>query len=189
MLSLDWKLSVTNLNLVEWLTICSYFLSAYLCTQAKNNWPSYNSKIDQRVTTFWKCVSVILVVLALSEILDIQKLITHIARQFSKASGWYDRRGEYQQKIILLVITITFSAFIYFSILFRKIIRQKLPALVGIAFLCGYIAVRLVSFHDVDSLLNMKVIGVELNGLIELASVFCIGSSAGLTAFRYRLLT
>ena len=184
LLSFDWSVSLVRMNPVEWLTTLSYFLVAFLTWQAGKKWTSGETKICSRVVTFWKSVTIILVLLGISELFDIQLLITHVIRQMSKAAGWYHQRGEFQKQVILYLILASFIAFFSIVILFRKVLLEKILALVAIAFLCGYIAVRLVSYHDVDALLAHKFIGVQLYWLFELVSVSCIGFSAGFIAFK-----
>lgn len=184
LLSFDWGISLVRMNPVEWLTTLSYFFVAFLTWQAGKKWTSVETKIYSRVVTFWKSVTVILIVLGISELFDIQLLITHIVRQMSKAAGWYHQRGGFQKQVILLLILASFSVFFCIAILFRKVLLEKILALTAIAFLCGYIAVRLVSYHDVDALLAQKFVGVQLYWLFELVSVSCIGFSASFIAFR-----
>lgn len=191
LLDFNWRNGVSHVtNPMLILTTLCYFVSAFICHQAGKIPVQRNSnpKIDQRVSRFWKTVTVLLIVFGITELLDIQLFLTHVARQISKACGWYQQRAPVQKQIIWSSIILAMGAFIYISVLLRRILWKKVPALFGIAFLCGFIAVRAVSYHHVDSFLNDNVAGIQLNWLFELIALLFISISAifSLGQSRYR---
>ena len=176
LLDFNWHAGVSRLHnpMLMFTTLC-YLFSAFICHQAGKTEKSHkHPKVSQRVSRFWKTVTILLVVFGMTELLDIQLFLTHVVRQISKAYGWYHQRAPFQKGVVWISIVMAFAAFVYISILFRRILWKKVPALFGIVFLCGFIAVRAVSYHQVDSFLNDQVGGIQLNWIFELIALFSI---------------
>lgn len=183
----QWNLSLSYTNPMFWVLGLSYFWAAYLSFKASKAYEVGNSKtkVTQRIILFWRTIAYLLLGLGIIELLDLQLLLTHTVRQFSKAAGWYHQRQPFQKQIIWSIITLS-SLFFFSGLIFiRRVLFQKLVALCGIAFLCGFIGVRAVSYHHVDSFLEAPVWNfVQMKWCIEFLAISCIGISAG---FTYRI--
>lgn len=180
-LSFDWRFGLKNAtNPLLWIVTVSYFMASFASYRARKSVEKYEThpKILERASRFWRTVTILLIVFGISEFLDMQLFLTHVARQISKACGWYHERHPFQKSIIWITVFLALTAFVLIMILFRKVLMQKILGLFGIAFLCCFVAVRAVSYHDVDAFLNTHFIGLPVGIFCELCAICCISISA-----------
>ncbi|WP_309610239.1 hypothetical protein [Sphingomonas sp.] len=137
------------------------------------------SRPDRR---FWSAVALLLVALGINKQLDLQSLLTTVARNLAHAQHWYDQRRTYQTLFIALLVGLCLITVLF---LWRRTRRSSGPvraALVGIVVLLGFIAVRAASFDHVDALLMDRIGGWRLNWLLELGGIALIGLPAAVAA-------
>ena len=116
--------------------------------------------------------------LALARNLDFGPEITSAGRDFAKAHGWYPERREYQRAVDILLAT--GCGALALSVLAFRPWRERGRIVASCLFLAllAYVAIRAVSYHNVDQLLyNRSIDGVRINAIIELALIGAIGAT------------
>ncbi len=158
-----------------WAYVCAGGLSAYA---AKSVTYANGAGDGQRTRRLWLSVAVLLGCLAINKQLDLQSLVTDIARVISRWQGWYEERREYQRWFVGLAIVGSASLAVWFSVRFRKLWMSHGLLLAGIFFLLTFIVVRAISFHHVDQFLRFRLAGAKMNWVLELSGIFLVGMAA-----------
>lgn len=195
----QWSLGTGDDTFLGWVTVLAYFGVAWLCLRAfmceksgpqrpyvatirslvrvmRRHWPS--PPLPARRAAFWLVLFVLLCGLGLNKQLDLQTLLTDIARLFSKSLGFYEGRRPLQVLFILFVLGVgALFAFNVARLVKGQILDLKL-ALLGTITIVSFVAIRAASFHHVDQLLNFHAGGIRLNAVFELAGISMIGVAA-----------
>ena len=169
-----WTPGIGDPTPLGWATVIAYGVAALLAVLAARQ-----SRPDRR---FWSAVALLLIALGINKQLDLQSLLTTVARNLAHAQHWYDQRRTYQALFIASLIAL---CLITILILWRRTRRASGPvraALVGVVVLLGFIAVRAASFDHFDTLLMDRIGGWRLNWLLELGGIALIGLPAAVAA-------
>lgn len=143
-----------------------YFIAAMLAFGAMRAGGDGVSRRAARSTVrFWLLVAVALALLGLNKQLDLQRLVTQLARDAAKEGGWYRDRKPVQVAAVALVATLGVGAVAFAAFRLRHALREVWPALVGLALVGAYVAARVTSLHAVDVLLTLGP--VKLKWLLE----------------------
>lgn len=167
----NWSPGIGDPSIVGWFTVVAYFAAAYLCFRARRRVPAAPAR-------FWKLIALVLVALGINKQLDVQSLLTELARISAHEQGWYEERRAVQRAFILGVAAVAACAA---ALLALSVYRQGRPARVaaaGMAFICGYVVIRAASFHHVDQLIGSSIVGVRLNWLFELTGIGVVAVGA-----------
>lgn len=162
----------------RWILFLCYLFTARLCHWTSARWKLHPMDLSSRIYLLWRFGAILMLFLGITGFLNLQNLFTQCARQLSQAQGWYDCRSHFQLSVIYCCGAISLCGFFSILFLFRKVIIEKFLALFGMAFLCGFVAIRAVSYHDVDSFLRQQWIGVDYGWIFEFAGIFCIAIAA-----------
>lgn len=164
-----WVPGIGDPTFIGWFTVAVYFLAVIICFKA-----SLITKTNNSAKTFWLFLALILIVLGINKQLDLQTLFTLIGKNIAIEQGWYkDRR-------IIQVGFIIFIGFLGVIGLSTLLIKNKSAcaeiktALFGCVILFTFIIIRAASFHHMDVFINMKLIGITVNGVLELGSLIII---------------
>jgi hypothetical protein len=125
-------------------------------------------------------------VLCLNKQLDLQSLFTDIGRTLATRWGWYDERRTIQLLFVIAAAAAGTAMVIYIASKTRSILRERKLLLFGLAFLLTFIVIRAASFHHVATVLAAEVLGVRVNGILELTGILMIALSAARSIFRPR---
>jgi hypothetical protein len=163
----QWSPGLGDNNLMGWLTVVVYLVAALAAAGAARSL-SGSMPEARRERAFWWIAAAVLLALGVNKQLDLQSLLTMIARCHAQLSGWYDMRRVVQEVFIFLVAGGGLVALGLLALLLRGILGRVWPALLGLGFVCVFVVVRAASFHHVDMLLGSYAGGVKLNWLLEL---------------------
>ena len=173
-----WHPGIGDPTLMGWLTVVAYFVTAWLCARAAR--AAHASAFVQRarLAAYWIGLTVLLTFLGFNKQLDLQSLFTQTARDLSLARGWYEERRTYQLVFIVGVgLASVFTTVVAFVWL-RRHLRRLGGGLLGLGLLLGFVAVRAASFHHVDQLLSVELVGLRFNWIMELGAIALIARSA-----------
>jgi len=121
-----WTPTIGDPTFVGWLTVAAYFLVGALCLRAfmaeksgksrpylasifalvrvmKRSWPA--PPLPARRAGIWLVISGLMFALGVNKQLDLQTLLTDLARALAHYQGWYDDRHPIQIFFILLMLT------------------------------------------------------------------------------------
>jgi hypothetical protein len=163
----QWSPGLGDNHWVGWLTVAVY-LVAGLAAGAAARAVSGAEAGDRRERLFWWITAVTLLALAANKQLDLQSLLTMIARCHAQLSGWYNDRRIVQEVFIILIAVAGVLSLALMALILRGILGRVWPALLGLGFVCVFVVVRAASFHHVDIFLGSAIGGIKMNWLLEL---------------------
>ncbi|MFN7222532.1 MAG: hypothetical protein ACK4MS_00770 [Paracoccaceae bacterium] len=167
-----WSPQIGDPSLGGWLTVAAYLICAVLALLVLRRIGG------GRTRTFWVLICIVMAFLAVNKQLDLQSALTATGRCISRLQGWYEDRRVFQRHFIqglLLVVGTMLALGLY---LMRRDLKRNGLALLGLAVVAGFVAVRAVGFHHFDSVINMRVQDVRLNVVFELAGLVLIAVNA-----------
>ena len=177
-----------------WFIFYSYFAVAVLCARAfqvsligsrlATDYPNPERRTSDRRAAyrasvmFWGLVIVMFVALGINKQIDLQTWLTDVGRRMSMAQGWYEQRAMVQT---IFVLVIAVSGVVALSVLL-KLTRDLLPrhvlAFVGLAILAVFLIMRAASFHDLEAVIRLEILGMRLSWYLEMSGVLCVGTCA-----------
>lgn len=173
----QWHWGLGDNNVVGWATVLVYLLAGLASAQAALALRGPDG-VQRRERRFWWIAAAILLALAVNKQLDLQTLLTLVARCHAQLAGWYDIRRTIQREFILGVAVAGGGLMLVLAWLLRGILGRVWPALLGLGFVCVFVLVRAASFHHVDSLLGTWVFGVKMNWVFELPGPILVAIAA-----------
>lgn len=177
-----WGPGLGDNDVMGWVTVLVYLASAVSSARA-----ALALQNDRRERRFWWIACAVLLFLALNKQLDLQSLLTMVGRCHASLAGWYEERRAVQRAFVLAVAGGGVVALVLLALLLRGILRRVWAALLGLAFVCGFVVIRAASFHHVDVLIGTSALGVKVNWLLELPGpllVLAVGMRRRLTKER-----
>lgn len=171
--------------MAEWTTSAAYVLAAWLGWQAMSRVRQHcqGAQADSR-KVFWMMAAPMLVLLCISKFCDLSTMVSTMARQMAKTEGWYVHRRIFQIFTILGTGVIGVSVVGYMAWRQRDLSNRYVGALFGMVYLVGFVVVRAISLHQIDSFLSLNVSGFSVNWLLENAGIACVCVAAYFTARR-----
>lgn len=144
------------------------------------------SSREQAHSRLWRfsllLASVLSLFLAVASYGDLSDVLTGFGRDRAQSAGWYDTRRGVQAAVVVGLFALWCVSVLVsiYAVPSRR--RNYLPAVIGLFTLWGFVAVRLVSYHDVDTLLYSRHLGgarivavVEVSLLAATAAAFVFG--------------
>ncbi len=158
-----WVPGIGDPTPMGWATVGAYLAAASLCLLwARPSGAGRGLPLS---------IAALMALLAINKQLDLQSLFTELARDLLKARGWYERRRELQLIFIASISIGSVASLILLVWVLRRRVREAGLALLGLAFLSGFVLVRAASFHTVDHGLGESLGGLKLNWLLELGGI------------------
>lgn len=173
----QWHWGLGDNNVVGWATVLVYLAAGLASARAALALRGPDAVL-RRERRFWWIAAAILLALAVNKQLDLQTLLTLIARCHAQLAGWYDIRRTIQREFILGVAVAGAGLMLVLAWLLRGILGRVWPALLGLGFVCVFVLVRAASFHHVDSLLGTWIFGVKMNWVFELPGPILVATAA-----------
>lgn len=169
----EWRPGIGDPTVSGWLTVVAYFVAAGLSFRAANR-AQFSGRHWQTESMFWACVTLAMIALGINKQLDLQSLITELARGWAKETGWYDSRRTVQKLAIGLMAAFSAITALLIGVLLRKVASEARVAALGVCFVLAFVVIRAASFHSVDALISRGAIGVSWNALLELPGILVI---------------
>ncbi len=179
LIQLNWTPGIGDPTFIGWLTVGAYFATSIFCVTCARQLarlPSIENASTYRI--FWWIMAAALFLLGINKQLDLQTLLTEIAKVAAKRQGWYEQRRAVQEFFIAAIACGGFGFLLYISQRLKKLWKENHLALTGVVFLVSFIIIRATSFHGVDTILGLKRFGVKVNSFLELGGIACIWLSA-----------
>lgn len=167
-----WQPRIGDPDATGWLTVLAYLLCFVLAAQV------WRRLRGHRGRSFWALIAVLMIFLAVNKQLDLQSALTALARCMAQAEGWYDSRRIVQVAFIAGLLWLMLSGLIIALHTLRGRLLRDGAALLGLAVLCSFVAVRAVGFHQMDALIGHRHLGVSTNYLFENTGLLLIALNA-----------
>ena len=170
-----WTPGIGDPTVLGWVSVVAYFVAAWLCQRASRKRLDPASELPtHRLVRFWLALALIMCVLGINKQLDLQSLLTQVGRDLAIAQGWYQDRRSVQLWFVGIVLAIALAAFggiLFWAWPFRRYIW--VPSL-GMGLLLAFVLIRASSFHHMDVLIGLPVLGVKMNAILGLGSIAVI---------------
>jgi hypothetical protein len=163
---------IRDLSIVGWLIALLYFLAAIRCwiIARRLRWAAHDIDGTKELRC-WRSITASCFVLGLSKQLDIPTVLTNSGRLIARLQGWYDQRRSAQLALVAVLALVSLIALILLVRWARNAPVSTWLAVAASVMLVGYFAIRAVSFHSVDRLISMRILGVSLNSILEIAGI------------------
>jgi hypothetical protein len=158
----------------NWLRVFAYGLAAAACVHAGLRERRRRSSAPSRDIwpAFWFLTAALLGVMALARAADIGELVSELGRRTARDEGWYEIRREYQAAAVASVGAIWFVAVVVAVWRVPERRRRYLPAALVVFTLFCFAGIRIISLHQVDTLLyNRPIRGVRIVAIVELTGI------------------
>lgn len=171
----NWLATIAHPDLADWLTVAAYLLAALLAVGAAG----YAIRRDnERERLFWRIAAVALVLLSINELLDLQTLLTGIAKVHAKSHGWYEGRLAVQEEFVIGLIAATLVVGIALFALTKGMHGAVRIALAGFAFIGIFILYRAASIHHFDRLFGLGPTTFNVGSMQEMAGILVVMAAA-----------
>lgn len=167
-----WTPRIGDPEVTGWLTVLAYLLCMVLSAKV---WRRLKGR---RGRAFWGVMAVAMLLLAINKQLDLQSAMTALGRCMAHAQGWYEARRPIQVAVIAALLIAMPLALLTGLRMMRGQLRMNGVAMLGLAVLCSYVAVRAIGFHRMDALIGHREFGVSTNFLLENAGLLLIALNA-----------
>lgn len=166
-----WSPKIGDPTVMGWATVASYLVVSMFAALV-------SFRITGRQRIFWLTLSALLLALAINKQLDLQSAMTAAGRCIAKAQGWYGERQSVQIKFIFSIIATSVLASLLLSWAMRRELVDIWLALIGLAFLLAFIAIRAAGFHHFDQFIGHEIGSIRMNWVIEIGGIAMIAANA-----------
>lgn len=172
-----WTPGIGDPNIMGWITVAIYAACALAALILSIRNP-FHGPGAARERMFWGGVCVLMAFLGVNKELDLQTLMTVIGRCHAQINGWYDDRQAVQRGFIRALALGALLFALGTAWFLRASLRRNILAVLGLAFVLGFVVIRAVGFHDVDHLISAEVMSIRVNWILELSGLVLILLSA-----------
>lgn len=162
-----WSPVIGDNHPVGWLTVAVYLLATVACARTALG-TGFTPLKEKREQAFWWLATSLMAFLAVNKQIDLQSLLTAVARCAALDQGWYEDRQAVQRGFIIGLIAGGVAGILLASFLLQGTFARTGLALIGLTCVSVFVGIRAVSFHQVDALIGMWVLGLRMNWLLEL---------------------
>ena len=133
--------------------------------------------------TFWFATGGLLLTMALGRASNVSDLLTDLGRERARSDGWYEVRRSLQAWVVGAVAAVwaVTVAFAIWRVPERR--RRYLPTALVVFTLVCFVGIRLISLHQIDTLLDRDVRGVSIGAVTEVGLLLLV---VAVTAWRFR---
>lgn len=119
---------------------------------------------------YWFMSAALLVVIGVGRAGALGDLISEIGREQARSNGWYDTRRSLQAAVVIAVAVVWFLGVAVAVLRVPPRRRRYLPHVILLSTIIAFAAIRLVSLHQIDTVLYRRdVAGVRIVALVELS--------------------
>jgi hypothetical protein len=172
----EWSPGIGDPTVIGWVTVVAYVVAFLMCVRAWRTAAAINEK--NRLTIAWGVLTALMLFLGINKQLDLQSLLTVVARRAALRGGWYPRRRPVQLGFIGAMLVAGAGALTVGGWLMRRHLREFWLAGIGAVFIVVFVLVRASSFHHVDTFLRSGPPNLHFNAILELGGIGCIGYAA-----------
>ena len=133
--------------------------------------------------TFWFATGALLLIMAFGRASNVSDLLTEIGREQARSDGWYEARRSLQAWVIGAVAAVWAVTIARAARRVPERRRRYLPTAIVVFTLVCFAGIRIISLHQVDTLLhNRDIRGVTVGATIEVGLLLLL---IAVSAWRY----
>lgn len=172
-----WRPGIGDPTFLGWFTVVAYAVAAILAASAGRGIPPRNDA-RRGSRQLWLAVAGLMAFLCLNKQLDLQTLFTDIGRYVANHQGWYEQRRGVQKLFVLAVLGTAVAGGGWLAWRGGAFWLGHRLLAAGLVFLLTFIVVRAISLHQFDVFIQSHVLGVRVNGVLELTGIFLVSLAA-----------
>jgi hypothetical protein len=172
---ITWRPGIGDPNWMGWLTVAAYAAAAVAARSAAVRSRADGERWDYPV---WMVVAALMLFLCVNKQLDLQSLFTNVGRVLARRQGWYWNRHEVLGWAVYLLVSAALVVTTVLAVVLPRFWKRHALLALGLVFLCVFIAVRALSLHSFDAVINATWYGVRVNWVLELAGITAVGVAA-----------
>ena len=158
-----WHAHFSRLGTADWIIVVAYFVTAGLAVRAALGHSGPAEVFP------WALTAASALILGVNKLLNTENWLLDSLRAHARAAGWYGHRRGYQAIVIALVAIVGVSVTMLVVRRIRDVTREGKLAVLTLGLLLVFVAIRAISLHQVDRLLNEG--GVHLRSVIEFIGI------------------
>ena len=162
-----WEQAILGMFWYHGLGFAAYLGTAWLCL--------LNGHIAEQSGeghAMWYAAAALLCLLAANTVLHGDLLLLQVLRAVAKLEGWYGERRQVQYLVIAALAATAWFAAGWYRTRLRAADDASGPVAWGLAGLLMILALRAVSAHGVDQVLDLRLAGISVGRLLEFS---CLG--------------
>lgn len=160
----------------NWLRVCGYVSVAVLAVVAARRGRGHPAETWK---PFWVLTGGLFVVMALGRVGAVSDFLTTRVRELARSEGWYAARHGWQVIVVEALLLAFLLALIVVGLRMRASRPRYVPMTMIVLVITAYAAIRLVSLHEVDTLLHRhRYAGVRLGAIAEYGLLVAAGVCA-----------
>ena len=163
-------------TIMGWLTVVNYCFGVVCCLRA--------SKMNNGDRAIWIVLAIGLALLSFNKQLDLQSVLTVIAREASRSGGWFEYRRVLQHNFILALGIFVAAMVVGLMFLSRKRPGSMQLSLAGTVLLLFFVVMRAASFNQALSLPSAVIGGLAIKDALENVAILLVAAGALLAARR-----
>ena len=170
----SWQIGIGDPTPLGWITVAAYAVAALA------SWRCHAAQGARSANRFWLLLTLAMAALGINKQLDLQTALTVFGRAAAKAQGWYEQRHPVQ---IAFIGGVAVAGMVTLGALLRlawPLAAGRALALCGVVFLAVFVLIRASSFNHVDQLLSTQLLGLSVNGVLELGGIAGVALGAWL---------
>jgi hypothetical protein len=170
---ITWRPRIGDPSFMGWFTVIAYAVTVMLAlSAARRPAPEGDAMSADRVA--WFVVATLMGFLCINKQLDLQSLLADLGRILARQQGWYGSRHEVLGWFVYAIGSVFLVGATVLAVLFPRFWRRHALLGAGLVFLLCFIAVRALSLHQFDAIINYYWHGIRMNWLLELSGIGAI---------------
>jgi len=162
-----WSPGIGDNHFMGWVSVAVYLAATFASLLAARR-GTFPVVTRQREQLFWWFCCGTMAFLAVNKQLDLQSLLTAVARCVAVNEGWYENRRIVQRQFVLAIMAGGALSVLACGLWMRRTFARTGLAILGLGIVGTFVAARAASFHHFDRLIDLQLAGVRLNWLLEL---------------------
>jgi hypothetical protein len=161
-----WQSAIDQVSWNHGLIATAYLGAAWLCLLN-----GHISQVARQPHAAWYFAGIVLCLLSANTVLHADLFVTHFIRASAKLQGWYGARRTLQYAAVIVLALVVMLSASWLRRVFAASDVSSETVTFGLAALLLLFALRVVSAHGTDALLNWRLIGLSVGRLLELAGI------------------
>jgi hypothetical protein len=161
-----WEQALLQLSWYHGLIVAAYLGAGWLCFLN-----AHVARSEREKHVLWYLTTAVLCGLGVNIVLHGDVFVTQFVRSLAKLQGWYGDRRTVQNFIVgVVLLGFLFSAKRLFAGFKAAAVSSESVAF-GLVVMLILLAMRTVSWHVTDTLLNLRLGGISAGRLVECAAI------------------
>ena len=161
-----WQTAIDQVSWHHGAIATAYLGAAWLCLLN-----GHISQVARQPHAAWYFAGVVLCLLGTNTVLHADLFMTHLIRAIAKLQGWYGARRTLQYTVVVVLALVVLLSANWLRMVFSASEVPSETVTFGLAALLLLFALRVVSAHGTDTLLNWRLAAISVGRLLELAGI------------------